>query len=190
VLAEVEKQVTHLKTNEYQYLMALKFIIITISILSILISSVCNTSGDRMNLNSDTIKQDSMTYPVKIISVSINSPAEAVYQFASHPENFPKWVAFVESITQQGESWLAKTNIGDIKIKFTPQNDFGIIDHVVTMASGETVNNHMRVIRNNHGSEFTFTLFKMPGRTEEEFNDDAKAVTADLHKLKEIMERP
>jgi len=36
--------------------------------------------------------------------------------------------------------------------------------------------------------KFTFTLFKLPGRTEEEFTEDAKAVKADLQKLKEIME--
>lgn len=130
-----------------------------------------------------------MTYPAKIISISIDRPADEVYQFTSNPENFPRWVAFVKSVTRQGEIWVGKTDAGDIKIRFAPRNNFGVLDHQVTLATGETVNNPMRVIANNKGCEFTFTLFRLPGRTEEEFNEDAKAVTSDLKKLKEMMER-
>lgn len=129
-----------------------------------------------------------MTYPVKNISVSINKPAKDVYQFASNPENFPQWVQFVKSITRQGDSWIGQTDLGTIKMKFTPHNKFGIIDHQVTLANGNTIYNPMRVISNNKGCEFIFTLFWMTGRSETEFNEDAKAVTNDLHKLKEIME--
>jgi hypothetical protein len=151
--------------------------------------AACNSSNDKANsINKQFIKTDSMTYPVKNISVSINRPANEVYQFTSNPENFPKWVEFVKSITKQGEIWIGKTNNGDIKIKFAAPNNFGVIDHQVTLPDGVTVNNPMRVIANNKGSEFTFTLFWLPNRTEDEFNKDAKAVTGDLQKLKEIME--
>jgi len=129
-----------------------------------------------------------MTYPVKNISVSINKPAKNVYQFASNPENFPKWVQFVKSIIRKDDSWIAQTDLGTIKMEFAPQNESGIIDHHVTLANGNTVYNPMRVLANNKGCEFIFTLFWLPGRSETEFNEDAKAVTNDLHKLKEIME--
>jgi hypothetical protein len=134
-------------------------------------------------------KANSMTYPVRNINISMNRSADEVYQFASNPENFPKWVAFVKSVTHQGKDiWLGKTDLGDIKIKWTPANDFGIMDHQVTLPTGETVNNPMRVISNNNGCEFIFTLFRMPNRTEKQFMEDAEAVTQDLQKLKEIME--
>lgn len=129
-----------------------------------------------------------MTYPVKNVSISINRSADGVYLFASNPENFPKWVAFVRSITRQGDFWIGETDNGEIKIRFASRNDFGIMDHLVTLPGGETVNNPMRVVENNKGCEFIFTLFWLPGRTEEEFNQDAKAVADDLQKLKEIME--
>ena len=103
------------------------------------------------------------TYPVKNISVSINKPAHEVYQFASNPENFPKWVAFIRSVSRQGDLWIGKTDQGDIRIKWPSPNEFGIIDHQVTFANGETVNNPMRIITNNKGCEFVFTLFRMPG---------------------------
>ena len=130
-----------------------------------------------------------MTYPVKNISVSIARPADGVYQFASNPENFPKWVAFVKSIAKQGEFWIGKTELGEIKFKFSPQNNFYVLDHQVTLQSGETVSNPLRVVANNKGCEVIFTLFRMPNRTEEEFNADAKAVTTDLEKLKTLMEK-
>lgn len=129
-----------------------------------------------------------MTYPTQNISVSINRSAEDVYQFASNPENFPTWIDFFKSIAKQGDIWIAKTDMGNIKIKFAPLNDLGIMDHKVTFPDGQTVNNPMRVVPNKDGSEFIFTLFWLPERTEKEFNEDAKAVTKDLQKLKEILE--
>ncbi|HEY4655195.1 MAG TPA: hypothetical protein VIH22_11815 [Cyclobacteriaceae bacterium] len=129
-----------------------------------------------------------MTYPVRNISVSINKSAAEVYQFASNAENFPKWVDFVKSITRQGDFWIGETGNGSIKIRFSPLNDFGIIDHQVTLSGGETVNNPMRVVANDKGCEFIFTLFRMPGRTAREFDEDANAVAKDLQKLKEILE--
>jgi hypothetical protein len=156
--------------------------------MSILLA--CNTPGNNQNSNEQAnLNVDSMMYPAKHISISINRPAVEVYQFAANPENFPQWVGFVKTLTKQGDNWVGETTLGTLKIKFTPQNDFGIIDHEVTLPSGEMVDNHMRVIANNQGSEFIFTLFWLPGRTEEEFKEDANSVTKDLQKLKEILEK-
>ena len=129
-----------------------------------------------------------MTYPVNNISVSINRPASEVYQFASNPENFIKWVSFIKSLNRQGDIWIGETTIGVLRIKFQPQNDFGIIDHHVTLPSGETVYNPMRVISNNKGCEFIFTLFRMPDKTDEEFQEDANSVRGDLMALKKMLE--
>jgi hypothetical protein len=165
----------------------MKIIFITVIIPLLL---ACTPSDSNQNSNGQTnINDETMTYPAKHISVSVHRPAADVYQFAANPENFPKWVAFVKSLTKQGDSWVGETTLGTIKIKFTPQNDFGIIDHQVTLPTGETVGNHMRVITNNNGCEFIFTLFRLPGRTDEEFKEDANAVTKDLQSLKAIMEK-
>lgn len=130
-----------------------------------------------------------MTYPVKNISISINKPADEVYQFASNPENFPMWIEFIKSVTKEDENiWFAETDLGDIKIEFVQKNKLGIIDHVVTLPDGSAINNPMRVITNGKGSELGFTLFWMPNRTEEEFNQDAKLVENDLQRVKEILE--
>jgi hypothetical protein len=140
------------------------------------------------NNNETVSNMQTITHPVKHITVSINKPARDVYQFASNPENFPKWVKFVKSIRREGDIWVAESSLGTIKIKFTPQNEFGVIDHRVTLANGNTVYNPMRILENDKGCEFIFTLFRLPGRSDQEFNEDAQAVTNDLHQLKEIME--
>lgn len=130
-----------------------------------------------------------MTYPVKTISISIKSPADKAYEFASNPTNFPIWVEFIKSITKKKENlWMAETDLGSIQIQFVPKNKFGVIDHSVRLPDHSTVNNPMRVIENGKGSELTFTLFWKPNRTEEEFDQDVKLVENDLTKIKTILE--
>lgn len=131
-----------------------------------------------------------MTFPTNNISISIDNSKENVYQFASNPENFPKWLAFVKSVSKKSDRiWNAKTDLGEIEIELSPENDFGIIDHTVKLPNGAKVSNSLRVIENGKGSEVIFTLFKMPNKTDKEFNDDANLVKADLKKLKNILEK-
>lgn len=146
----------------------------------------CNKVESKRLENSKT---NEMTHPAKNISISINKSSEEVYQFASNPENFPKWLAFVKTISEKsGSVWAAETDLGKIEIELTPANKFGIIDHVVTLPGGAKVKNPLRVIENGEGSEVVFTLFRMPTKTEKEFNDDADLVKADLKMLKDILE--
>ena len=130
-----------------------------------------------------------MTNVVKHISVSINRTAEAVYEFASNPENFPRWVVMMGSIARGDNVWLAQTEAGEIKITWPEQNKYYVLDHEVRFADGNTVTNSMRIIKNEDGFEFVFTLFQRPGVSANDFEDDAKLVLTDLLKLKSIMER-
>jgi hypothetical protein len=153
------------------------------------IVSLIMISGERfVTTNNKSFNMENNTYPVRLINVSINKPASDVYRFASNPENFPKWMDFVRSIKKDGDIWIGETNLGPFRFKMVPKNEFGIIDHHVTIPNGDVVFNPMRVIENNKGSEFIFTLFRMPGRSDKEFEEDFQAVTKDLNKLKTVME--
>lgn len=164
--------------------------IVSIFVATILTFTACHNSNKKTNFNTKSqVEENDMPYPVKNISISINKPTEEVYQFVSAPENFPVWVEFIESITKEkGNTWFAKTDLGNIKIEFVPKNNFGIVDHLVTLPDGSSVNNPMRVIANGKGSELVFTLFWIPDRTEKEFNQDVKLVENDLQKVKKILE--
>jgi uncharacterized membrane protein len=143
------------------------------------------------NRNDMTQKEDTgRTYPVRHISVTIDKPARDVYEFTSNPENLPRWAAGLSgSIRKEGADWIADSPMGEVKVSFAPENTFGILDHNVTLPSGETVYNPLRVIQNNHGSEVVFTLYHLPGRSESEFLEDAGMVEKDLNSLKQLMEQ-
>jgi hypothetical protein len=131
-----------------------------------------------------------MTFTAKHISVSINRPAAQVYEFVSNPENLPKWAAGLGgSIRKVDEDWIAESPMGRVRVKFVEKNQFGVLDHDVTLPSGVKVYNPMRVFPNNDGSELVFALYRLPGVSDQEFAEDAKAVEKDLVKLKTLFER-
>ncbi len=130
-----------------------------------------------------------MTFKSQHISVSINRPADQVYEFASNPENLPKWAAGLSgSIKNVNCNWIAESPMGRVKVKFADKNKFGILDHEVTLPSGETVYNPMRVFPNSDGSELIFTLYRRQDMSDQMFAEDAKAVVRDLQKLKSLLE--
>lgn len=129
---------------------------------------------------------------VKHISVAINRTARDVYTFAANPANLPKWASGLSTGTVQsdGNSIVVDSPMGRVRVRFAPHNEFGVLDHDVTLASGETFHNPMRVVPNGDGSEVTFTLFRQPTMTDEKFDQDAAWVLKDLLKLKSLMEEP
>ncbi|MCA9070771.1 MAG: hypothetical protein KDA84_17695, partial [Planctomycetaceae bacterium] len=73
-----------------------------------------------------------------------------------------------------------ETPTGWVGIRFVPTNDFGVLDHVVTLPDGQSILNPMRVVANGEGSELMFTLFQLPGMSDEQFAKDTGMVEADL----------
>lgn len=126
----------------------------------------------------------------KHISITINRPSSEVYHFVSNPENLPQWAAGLADTTlkKSGNEWLTNSPMGQIKIKFTDKNSYGVIDHDVTLPNGEIVYNPLRVIKNSFGSEVIFTLFQRAQMTDDEFKKDSELVRKDLEKLKSILE--
>ena len=131
-----------------------------------------------------------MTFKSQHISVSINRPADQVYEFVSNPENLPKWAAGLRGyIKNVNGDLIAESPMGRVKVKFADKNKFGILDHDVTLPSGAKVYNPMRVFPNNNGSELIFTLYRRPDMSGQMFAEDVKAVTRDLDKLKTLLEK-
>ena len=130
-------------------------------------------------------------HDVQHISIYIHRVPNAVYTFASKPENLPRWAAGLASseVKHDGEAWVANAPFGKVRIRFAESNSFGVMDHDVELDSGVVVHNPMRVVPNGDGSEFIFTLLRRPGMSEEQFAADARAVDKDLRALKELLER-
>ncbi len=125
------------------------------------------------------------------ISTHINRPAQQVYEYASNPANLPEWAPGLGSAVQYVDGNLVVDSpMGQVVVVFAPRNEFGILDHHVTVPSGETFYNPMRVTVDGSGSEAVFTLRRQPGMSDEDFDRDADAVAADLAALKRICEQP
>lgn len=125
----------------------------------------------------------------KTLSVSIECPPGRVYAFVSNPENLPKWAtAFCRSVRESAGEWIMETPDGPMTIKFVGRNDFGVLDHTVTVKPGIEILNPMRVVPNGSGSEIIFTVFQSPGVSNEAFAKDAGMVEGDLRTLKTVLE--
>ena len=73
-------------------------------------------------------------------------------------------------------------------MEFVEPNHLGILDHRVTLPSGQHVMVPLRVHAKGTGSEVVFTLNREPGMTDEQMRVDAKMVERDLAALKKALE--
>jgi len=125
----------------------------------------------------------------RTLSVAIDRRPAEVYAFVRQPENLPRWASGLGSaVRRSGDDWVLETPHGPLGFRFVPDNDFGVLDHIVTLAPGVDVLNPMRVVANGEGSEVSFTLFELPGMTAEKFAEDAAMVARDLRALKRVLE--
>lgn len=127
----------------------------------------------------------------KAIHISIHRDWREVYAFASRPENMADWASGLGSgLENAGDHWLVDGGpIGKVKVTFTPQNSYGVVDHWVEMPSGLKVYNAFRIVQNGSGAEAIFLVTRLPGMSEEQFEQDARHVETDLNNLKRILER-
>jgi hypothetical protein len=142
------------------------------------------------NPRSGTIQHDGgMTSQSWHVSERIDRPAGEVYAYASNPANLPRWAPGLGSSVAQAEGqWFVDTPAGRVRFAFAPQNDLGVLDHYLTLDSGEVIYVPMRVIADGNGSEVVFTVRRRPGMTDDEFKADGDAVAADLASLKRALE--
>src|SRR5215471_7204438 len=111
-----------------------------------------------------------MTTESRHISEWIDRPAAEVYEYAVDPANLPQWAP------------------GRVGFAFVPRNEYGVLDHHVTVPSGEVLYIPLRVIADERGCEVVFTLRRRPGMTDEDFAADMDAVAADLTRLRQVLE--
>jgi hypothetical protein len=128
-------------------------------------------------------------FETRPISVSIARPAAEVYAFAHKPENFPTWAAGLGAgLTPDGDRWIAHGPDGDVHVRFSPENAYGVLDHWVTLPDGTEISIPLRVVANGDGAEVTLTLFRAPGVDEATFERDEGMVAKDLAALKDLLE--
>jgi hypothetical protein len=132
-----------------------------------------------------------VTRAAATVETYIARPLAEVYGYLSDPGNLPAWASgLCRSIERQGnELWVGQTVSGQVTIRFAGPNEFGILDHHVSLPDGSDVYVPMRAVRNGEGSEVMLTVFRRPGMTDAAFEADLRLVERDLAALKTTLER-
>jgi hypothetical protein len=121
--------------------------------------------------------------------VYIDRPVSKVYAFASDPANLPRWAPGLgTSVAEVDGAWFVETAEGRVRVTFAPHNEYGVLDHEVLTPSGETVYVPLRAIADGDGCEVVFTLRRIAGMTDAEFERDSALVNGDLALLKKVLE--
>ena len=127
-----------------------------------------------------------MALETRHITVHIDRPADEVYEYAADPANLPSWAPGLGSSVEQVDGqWFVDSPMGRVRLRFAERNPFGVLDHWVTVPSGETLYNPMRVVPDGAGCEVVFSLRRQPGMSDDEFARDVAAVSADLATLQQ-----
>lgn len=133
--------------------------------------------------------EDKPSMETRIVHQTIKRPWREVYTFASDLEKMPLWAAGLASgFSRDGEDWMASGPLGDVRIRFATPNDYGVIDHVVTMPDGFEVYNALRVTPNGGSAEITFIVLRLPGMSIADLDRDVELVKKDLETLKALIE--
>lgn len=119
------------------------------------------------------------------LSVSIARDWRELYEAIWRPEVFSTWASGLAESTLEpdGDRWRARGPAGDVLIRFTAHNAFGVMDHRVTLPDGHEITMPLRVIQNGAGAEVLLTLFQQPGMSDHQFAADADWVRRDLATL-------
>jgi len=125
----------------------------------------------------------------QVVSEAAKVDAQTVYEFARRMENLPQWASGLASgISQRGGRWIAQSPMGEITVAMAAKNEFGVMDHDVTLPDGTSVHNAFRVTPAGDGSVLTFVVLRMPGTSQEAFEADVAHVRKDLKALRQVLE--
>jgi hypothetical protein len=123
------------------------------------------------------------------VSRVILASPRTVYEFAVNVDNLPAWAAGLAKadVIREGDTLWVESPMGRVSVRFVAPNEFGILDHDVTLPSGVTVTNPVRVISHPDGAEVVFTVRQLD-LTDDEFDRDVRTVGEDLDRLRELIE--
>jgi uncharacterized protein YndB with AHSA1/START domain len=123
-------------------------------------------------------------------STVIHASRDAVYAFARDPAHLTRWAAGLaegDVEVADDERIVVGSPMGRVEVVFAPHNEYGVLDHDVTLPGGLVTNNPFRVLVHPEGSEVVFTV-RQGDASEEDFARDVAAVQRDLETLKSLVE--
>jgi hypothetical protein len=127
----------------------------------------------------------------RIFTVPIHRKYGEVYRFLAEPVNFGLWATEPGSkmVPKGGQDYLVELACGPRVMRFTPANDFGILDYQL-FEPGERGGpvTPVRLHPNQEGCELVLTWFQHPGVSDEQFASESEWAYSDLLRMKAFVE--
>ncbi|WP_324711188.1 SRPBCC family protein [Pseudomonas citronellolis] len=126
----------------------------------------------------------------RTLAVRIERPWQVAYDFLAEPRNFPRWASGLCSAIEplDADHWLAQTPQGPLRVRFSPRNPFGVLDHDVLPEDAPPIHIPLRLIANGDGCELQLTLLRQPAMDDAAFERDSQWVAKDLGAIKALLE--
>ena len=113
---------------------------------------------------------------------------ENLFEFHRNCHAFIRAAGLSAGIRLVDERWITDSPMGEVEVAFVGPVELGVLDHDVLMPDGTVVHNPLRVLPNDEGSEVVFTLYRLSGVSDEDFERDAALVGEDLERLRTVLE--
>jgi uncharacterized protein YndB with AHSA1/START domain len=98
-------------------------------------------------------------------SITIAAPPATVFGYVADPRNLPVWApAFASAVRPDGKRWIVTGDAGEFPILVRASEEHGTVDLVSAVDRDQGA--FTRVLPNDDGAEYQFTLF-FPDGTDE-----------------------
>jgi hypothetical protein len=124
-------------------------------------------------------------------SITIAAEPHAVFAYVSRPENLPVWApAFAESVRAEEDYWIATTADGEERFALRADEHYGVVDFLgLVSADAYALRAPTRIVPNGpKDSEYLFTLFAIPGESDENFAGRLAVLSQELIVLRDVLE--
>ena len=128
----------------------------------------------------------------RVVTQRVACDWRRAYEVAADPACLPDWASGLakSALVPHGDHWIVRTpESGDARMRFSPANDFGVLDHWVAPEGVPEVYLPFRVIGvAPDACELQFTLLRQPHMDDAAFERDAAWIARDLQSLKRLLE--
>jgi hypothetical protein len=127
--------------------------------------------------------------PSHTINLDIARTADDVYDYLAEPLNFPSWAAVTGPMEQVGPlEWKTETAFGPRFIRFSPRNEWNILDHAVFAMGEEPVVLPMWVVPNAGGCVLIFVFYRRDAMTDDQYRSALEWIRTDFLTLRSLLE--
>jgi hypothetical protein len=128
-----------------------------------------------------------MTGRAETRSISIAASPAAVLAVVADPRRLPEWApAFARGVRLDGDGWLIDTGEGPLRITVRVSPEHGTVD--LLRATDPARGAFSRVVHNQGGSEYLFTLLFPDGTAETAISRQMAIVEEELETVRALCE--